>query len=402
MDSIPPKGTTGIHRDAVTWYCYLLGAFFIFILAIQGNVVPFLKSELNLSYYAVALHTSAIAIGAIVVGLVGDRVVQRFGRRPVLVFGTLVCAGGVLGLCLASTAWESVASCALIGFGACFIPTVIYAVLADVHGERRNIAINESAALNYGLATLAPLLTSAFVSLSLGWRGAILTGAAAGVAVALLARRTSFPQPATAVVGKAAHLPPAYWAYWCALSFSTAIEFCIILWSAEFLGEVVGLAPAAAAFASAAFVVGMFIGRILGNVWIRMFKPHVLLMAQLAVVLIGFLFYWGGSVPGISIAGLFILGLGVSLLYPITVGVAIGSAKSQTDAASARAILALGIALLLMPLLLGAIADQVGLRTAHWLIPVLVCAVAVSMGVGRAVEKATVDSRVIADSDRAT
>ena len=133
-----------------------------------------------------------------------------------------------------------------------------------------------------------------------------------------------------------------------------------------------------------------------------MFKPQLLLMAQLAVVLIGFLLYWGGSIAAVSIAGLFILGLGTSLLYPLTVGMAISAAQQKSDAASARAILALGIALLVMPLLLGVIADQVGLRTAHWLVPVLACAVAVSMGVGRAIEKATPSSSAVADSGRAT
>ncbi len=402
MKTETSKNPVGIHRDAVTWYCYLLGAFFIFILTIQGNVVPFLKSELGLSYYAVSLHTSAIAVGAIVVGLVGDKVVRHFSRQAVLVFGTLVCATGVFGLCLASTAWTSVASCALIGFGACFIPSVIYAVLADVHGEQRNIAINESAALNYAFATVAPLLISAFVWLSLGWRGAILTGAMVGVAIVLAAGRTSFPPPTNPESDNPNRLPPAYWAYWCALSFSTAIEFCIVLWAAEFLGGPVGLPPAQAAVATAAFVIGMFIGRVMGNLWIRMFKPQLLLIAQLAVVLIGFLLYWGGSIAAVSIAGLFILGLGASLLYPLTVGMAISAAQQRSDAASARAILALGIALLVMPLLLGVIADQVGLRTAHWLVPVLACAVAVSMGVGRAIQKATPDSSAVANSGRAT
>lgn len=400
MNGSPPGMKGGIYRDAVTWYCYLLGAFFIFVLTIQGNVIPFLKTELGLTYYSVALHTSAIAIGAIIVGLIGDRVVQSFGRQRVLVFGTLVCAVGVLALCVASAPWASIASCLLIGFGACFIPTVIYAVLADIHGERRNIAISESAALNYAFATLAPLLTSMYIAISVGWRGAILTGAVVSVVIVLLAQRTTFPQGAKRQSDGSARLPPAYWAYWCALSFGTAIEFCVILWSVEFLGQVVGLSPAKAAAAAAAFVVGMFIGRCLGGVWIRLVRVQVLLMLQLAVILVGFLLYWGGSVPVISIAGLFILGLGVSLLYPLTVSLAIGAAGSQSDTASARAILAFGIALLFMPLLLGAIADQVGLRSAHWLVPVLVVAVAISLMVGRAVEKGAANSSAAVDTSQ--
>jgi fucose permease len=119
------------------------------------------------------------------------------------------------------------------------------------------------------------------------------------------------------------------------------------------------------------------------------------------VVLVGFLPYWSGNSPAISIAGLFILGVGASLLYPLTVGMAISAAEPQSDAASARAILAFGIALLVMPLLLGLIADQLGLRNAHWLVPVLALAVAVSAIVGRAIQKATTASSSVMESGRA-
>jgi MFS family permease len=128
-----------IVRGPVTWYCYLLLAFFVFMLTIQGNIVPFLKSELHLSYRAVGLHASAIAVGAIVVGIFGDAIVRRFGRRHVLIVGTLGCVIGAVMLCLASTPWATIGSCAVIGFGGSFIPTVAFAVLADAHEDRRSV-----------------------------------------------------------------------------------------------------------------------------------------------------------------------------------------------------------------------------------------------------------------------
>ena len=52
-------------RDAVTWYSYLLLGYFTYVVSIQGNILPFLRDELDLSYRAVSLHTSAIAVGII-------------------------------------------------------------------------------------------------------------------------------------------------------------------------------------------------------------------------------------------------------------------------------------------------------------------------------------------------
>jgi len=110
-------------------------------------------------------------------------------------------------------------------------------------------------------------------------------------------------------------------------------------------------------------------------------------MAAFALTLVGFAVYWGGERPAVSVGGLFLLGLGVSLLFPITMGLAIAAAGSQTDAASARASIAFGIAILLMPVTLGGLADNVGLRDAHWLIPALVGAGLVAFAAGRAIER---------------
>ena len=50
----------------------------------EGNVIPFLKSELDLSFWAVSLHSSAVAVGLLAVGLFGDLVRRRLGRPNAL------------------------------------------------------------------------------------------------------------------------------------------------------------------------------------------------------------------------------------------------------------------------------------------------------------------------------
>ena len=381
-------GGSGIVRGPITWYCYLLLGFFVFTLTMQGNIVPFLKQELSLTYRETGLHASAIAVGAIIVGLIGDKIVRCYGRRAMLTLGTLACAGGALMLCVAPAAWASIGACAMIGLGASFIPTVAFAVLADLHGERRNTAINESSAINYGLAVLAPLLTSLCISLSLGWRSAVIIGAALGPGVVLVFRRVILPPPVQpAITTGGASLPGAYWAYWSAISFSVAIEFCILLWSPEFLAKIVGLSQASAAAAAAAFVLAMFVGRVFGSFLARSIAVERLLVAQLAVTLIGFLIYWSFSQPVLAIAGLFILGLGVSILFPLTVGLAIGAAGAASDAASARATIAFGIALLVTPVLLGSLADRIGLRSAHWLVPILIGGAFFALVIARALQR---------------
>ena len=66
----------------------------MYLLAIQGNIIPFLRSELHLSYGAVILHSSAFAAPGFVTGMFGDWLIRRYGRRRVLWLGALGMLGG--------------------------------------------------------------------------------------------------------------------------------------------------------------------------------------------------------------------------------------------------------------------------------------------------------------------
>src|SRR4029450_4039189 len=103
---------------------------------------PFLKTDLNLSYRTVGLHASAIAIGAILVGLLGERAVRRQGRRRGLMLGVFGCMAGAVLLAVAPGPAVSIAGCALIGIGGSFLPTLAFASLADRHVPRRRLALH--------------------------------------------------------------------------------------------------------------------------------------------------------------------------------------------------------------------------------------------------------------------
>ena len=104
-----------VLRTRATWYSWLLTGFYLYSVNLQGNVVPFLQQEFALSYRAVSLHSSAIAAGIILVGLFGDRVEARLGRRKTLWLGIGGLAGGGILLCLAPAPWASLLSCFLMG-----------------------------------------------------------------------------------------------------------------------------------------------------------------------------------------------------------------------------------------------------------------------------------------------
>ena len=377
-----------MRRDAVTWYAYLLLGFFTYLVSIQGNIIPFLQADLGLSYREVSLHPSAIAVGTITVGLFGDRLIRSYGRRRLLTISALGSAGGAILLCLAPAAWASIGACLVIGLFGAFIPAMVSAILSDLHGPRRDIAYAEANAICYAFAIMAPLIAALAAAMNWNWRLGLIAGAAAGVAIALRFIQTPVPDNQPTKESVDASLPPAFWAYWTMLAFAVALEFAALLWAPAYLEKVIGLsAPAAAAASAGVFFAAMLIGRTAGVRLFRLFSLRNLFFGAAITTLIGFLAYWGSGEPTIAIAGLFIIGLGIAMLFPLTISFAMGAAGAASDRASTRTMVGPGLAILLTPPLLGTIADHAGLRTAQAMIPVFVLLATVAFLTAQALER---------------
>ena len=376
-----------IVRGPVTWYAYLVLGFFTFALNIQGNILPFLRADLGLSYRVVSLHSSAVAAGMIIVGLFGDLAIRRIGRRAALSVGSAAVVLGGIVLSQGSVAWVTIASCGLIGAVGALVPATVFALLADIHGKNRDAAYAEANAVCYAFAILAPLSMGLFLSLGLGWRSAVIFGMVLGGAIALYYSRTPVPEARRVAGRKGGVLPPAYWAYWAALGLGCAVEFCVLLWAPSFLEQVGGLSKPWAATFAAAFALAMLVGRTAGSALVRHYSTHQLFIAAIVVALGGFALYWTLGSTFLVVPGLFVVGLGVALFYPLLLGLAVGAAGELGDLASARTMLAVGIAVLTMPALLGTLADEVGLRAAHLMLPVLVLLVLGCFLVAQALER---------------
>ena len=357
-------------RGAVTWYAYLLLGYFSYILSIQGNILPFLRDELDLTYREGSLHISAIAAGMMVVGLFGVTVIRALGRRRTLVVATLGSIAAAMLLILAPVAVVSIGACFLFGVLGAFIPGIGWALLSDVQGARRAIAFAEANAVACLFSMAAPLVTGACIWVGIGWRTAILVGAASGLCVLLAFHRTPIPHAAVSQATAAQRLPAAFWYYWVLIALGVAVEFSALLWAPSYLEQGLGVDPAAASFGATAFFVGMLIGRAGGSVLLRALSARRLFLAASAAVLAGFLAYRLGGDVSVALAGLFVVGLGTALLFPLALSFAIEAAGPAEELGSSRVMLAVGFAIMLAPPLLGSIADLVGLAQALLMMPV--------------------------------
>jgi MFS family permease len=383
------------RRDDLTWLAYGMLGFYNYLLSGLGPLMPSLRDELGLSYTIASLHFSAFAVGMVLAGLAGDRLVGRWGRTAVFWTGAGGLALGAVLLTISHHPVLTVGSVFIMGGVGSLVLVLIPAILADRHGAQRALAIVEANIVASATGATAQLLIGAGEWTAAGWRGALLLSLVIPLLLIVRFRRTPLPPaPRPMSAARAASgLPPAYWAYWATLVLAVAVEFSLIFWGADFL-VAAGLSTSAAATTLSLFLWGMVAGRVAGRRIAQRIATERLLPVALAVSGGGFLVYWLAPVALVAVVGLFVAGLGVANLYPLTVALALGAAPGRSDAAGARLSFASGTAILAAPLLLGALADATGIRLAYGVVPVFLLGGLIGSRLGRRLSQEPAVARV--------
>ena len=339
-----------------------------------GVVLGELREQFGLSGVVAALHGSTFGIGLLVAGVWGVRVVDRLGRRTTLQYATIAMLAGVVLLCL-GPAWPvTLFGTVLSGLGGAMLVMVMPGLISDHHGEHRATAF---AAVN-GAPGLAGLLFSFVIggalAAGLSWRGPYLAITALfAAALAFVAWPVDVPEgDRQADFSLKPFADPEVRTPWLHIVNAVLTEFTVGIWAVTYLHEVGKASSGLAAVVASVFGIMMFV--------VRLILPRLLARFGDATIMLSFLTIGFGALvmafaPGLplKVVGLTIVGFGGGPLYPLTVDKFYGRAGHKLDSVSMGAFCALasGAAVTLGPLALGVLADQVGLRWALLVVPVL-------------------------------
>lgn len=372
----PAAAAPHFTRDRTTVLLYAALGVFGCLQVVPGLVTPALREELGYGYTLASLHVTAFAALGVVAGLAAPALDRRLGRGPVLLVGLMGMSAAAAALAAGRVATATLAAAAVAGLLGTLIIVAVQSALSDHHGEHRAVAFAESNVVASVGATSAPLAVGAAAAALGSWRWGVLGLAAAGLVLALVARGRPLPSVATAPGDDAAGGPlPALARTGVALVFTgVVLEWSVSYWGATYLREVTALAEATAVSAMFLFFGAMLVGRVVSGVLVRRTDPLRLLATGLVVAAAGLGLNAVSTVPAVALAGLVLLGLGVAVQFPLGLTLAVAGAPARAPVVSSRCIVTGSTAVLLGPLLVGQLADAVGLRAALLLLPVVVLA----------------------------
>jgi fucose permease len=359
------------RRDRLTWLAYAMLAWFAYLQAAPGLIVPHLRDELHLSYSTGGLHVAAWAAGSVVAGLVAARLESGLGRRAVFWLAPVGMGAGLVVLTLGRVAPVTVAALLFMGVCGGLLLITIQAALADRHGERRTVALTEAnvaAAVAYVVLIGALSLAAATGA---GWRAALLAALAVPPIAWLLSRREAIdappPPPADEGPGR---LPVAFWIAAATMFCTTSAEWCVTAWGASFVKVAADVSTDTGVSLMVGYFGGVVTGRAIGSRLARRFATQRLLAVALAVTAAGFAVLWPAATPLQALAGLAITGVGLGNLFPLALSFTVGLAPDRAQLASGRAVLVTSSAVLIAPLVVGALADATSLTAALGAVPV--------------------------------
>jgi predicted MFS family arabinose efflux permease len=370
-----PTGTDEFVRDAPTLLCYAALGCWTFWLYAFGPAVTLLREELGFSYTLLGLYQVLLAVGAALTGAGFAWAARHLARGVLLWSSALTTAVGAGLFTLGGGVPATLLGAGLFGLAGTMLLTVVQAILSDRHRSRRDRALTEANIGAGASAVFAPIVLGALAASVLGWRATFVLPAAVLVVLYLRFGRQPLPRPAPSRhegVKGAGRLPVACWLFAVLTAVSSAIEFCLVYFGPQMLLGA-GLSTAAASTALSSNYLGIFIGRLLGaRLTRRPGRTVALLCASLAITGVSVVLFWLTDQPVLAVLGLFLCGLGIANLYPLSLALTLDASDGREDQANARSQLVLGLAAAAAPFMLGSLADRYGLAPAFALEPVLV------------------------------
>nr|WP_315253748.1 MFS transporter [uncultured Duganella sp.] len=171
----------------------LIGVLCMFVFLAEGAVLDWSAVMLTAGGMSGAqggLGYAAFAVAMTIGRLNGDRIVQRFGGRRILLLGGLAAAAGFFIVVLAPSAWLALPGFALIGCGASNIVPVLFSAAGSQRDMPAGLAVSAISTIGYAGILAGPGLIG-FVAHAVGLQWAFAALACGMLVVATQARRTA-------------------------------------------------------------------------------------------------------------------------------------------------------------------------------------------------------------------
>lgn len=318
-------------------------------------------------------------VGALAMYFVSSQIIEKLGTRIIALIFLPMLALTIMFLALATTAWA--ATLCFAAFGACF---ALSNVSMNVEADRVEAATG-STVMNrcHGVWSLGFLIASIGGVFARGAEISTLLHFSITLPFAFLAAAfIIWPmQPSPERTHKSSDskkpliaIPTVATLLLVGFGISAVLlESGTRSWAIIYMRDTFSSAAWVDSLTLPAFFLTMALGRIFSDRWIKKYGPRKIAAITLSVAIVGLSFIVMAQNLYMALAGFGLLGLGICVIYPLTVSAAaqIGDRPSSQNVTSVTMVTSL--AMLGAPALMGLVANEFGIRISFAiLLPLLI------------------------------
>ena len=345
-----------------------------------GSAWPAMHTEINIPVEAVSVLTFIISGCTVLSSMCSTGLLNKFGTAKVTAFSTAMTAAALFGFSKAPSFWFMIPLAILLGLGAGAIDSGLNNYVA-LHFKASHMNFLHCF---YGVGvSLSPYLMSQALS-DVGWRGGYRYAFYVQSVITLLLivslpmwKKTSSADEAEEEKGISLSLLQMakrsdVRVVWIIMLATNAIEYACGVWGSTYLVAEKGFEAKHGALALTVYYAGMSVGRFVSgmlsgkiNTWKRIGIGAAVLAPAIVIMLL--------PLPGaVTVAGLFLIGLGNGSLYPNMIHLTphnFGKEASQAIMGSQIAFAYIGV--MLAPPAVSLISGLIGIKVYPVLLAVL-------------------------------
>ncbi len=303
--------------------------------------MPGIAARSGVSLALAGTLLTALFAGGLIAAVGAGRAMDRFGRQPLLVLGSLANGLGCLSLAFALNWPQALSAAALMGIGDATLVVGYHVLFADLYPQSSGSALNRLNVLFGVGALVGPALAGISILISGDIRYVLVFVALAQAAGALVLVRSAFPALRADPHG-AAELGlrqlvrlPLLWLLALLLFLYVALEAGLGGWTYTYLHQDHGFGVVVASLLTSGYWVGLTLGRLFSPLALRRTSN----LGLLAVVTGGtalasiLLVACAGWRPGAAVC-IILVGLGFGPVWPLVLAVSADVYRHGAGAAS--------------------------------------------------------------------
>jgi predicted MFS family arabinose efflux permease len=362
------------QRNGQFWLLALQVATVNFFTGGFGPSQALLREDQGTSLGIAGLHGTALGVAAIIAGGFNSKLVHRFGRSNTTWIGLSVFSIGITFFVFAPPVQLTLLATLIAGLGTSVVINNVNTAGSHLFAERSHTAVAQLNAI-----AIAGFVTGNFVIGSTAnivrdqWRVGLLITIPFALALFIKGRKfepdSHIPDESGPQRGK---LSKGYWFSWTGFFISISAEFATSFWSASLISDRTDASAAISTLAVIAFGTGVGTGRWYAGRVLKRFHADEQLKLALSLQFIAFGLFWSSHILVFSLITLFMVGLGISLQFPLFTLRMVAFSEGRPDLAIGKSSIAAGIAIASSPLLLGILGDNFGISRAYIMVPVLI------------------------------